>query len=278
MTASSGMAVRFWGVRGSIATPGADTVRYGGNTSCIELRCGEHLLILDAGTGLRPLGDALTAAGRAVDADLFCTHTHIDHVCGLPFFAPCFDPRTRLRLWAGHLSSPQTLGDVFRTTLTAPLFPDLMDTLPATLDFRDFAAGDLLAPYDGLTVRTAPLNHPGGSTGYRFEWHGKVVAYITDTEHRGGELDRNVLSLADDADLMIYDANYTEEDYPRHIGWGHSTWQEAIRLADHAQAKKLALFHHDPARTDAMLDDIAAAAEEQRPGTVVAREGLSLAF
>lgn len=276
MTASQGVSVRFWGVRGSIATPGVDTVRYGGNTACIEVRCGDHLLILDAGTGLRPFGDALTAAGCAVEAEIFCTHTHIDHLCGFPFFAPCFDPRSRLRLWAGHLAADQALRDVYRTTLSAPLFPDLMDSLPAAVEFRDFAAGERLAPRPGLVVETAPLNHPGGATGYRFEWHGKSVAYITDTEHRAGELDANVLRLVDRADIMIYDANYTDEDYPTHVGWGHSTWQEGVRLADHASVGTLILFHHDPARTDTMLDEIAAAAESLRPGTLVAREGLAL--
>jgi phosphoribosyl 1,2-cyclic phosphodiesterase len=270
------MSVRFWGVRGSIATPGVDTLRYGGNTACIEVRCGDALLILDAGTGLRPLGDALGAAGLPVDAEIFCTHTHIDHLCGFPFFAPCFDARTRLRLWAGHLAPPQSLREVYRTTLTAPLFPDLMDHLPATLEFREFAAGDSLSPRPGLIVETAPLNHPGGATGYRFEWGGKSVAYITDTEHRGEALDPNVLRLVDRADIMIYDANYTDEDYPQHVGWGHSTWQEGVRLADKALVGTLVVFHHDPARTDEMLDEIAAAAESRRSGTVVAREGLVL--
>jgi phosphoribosyl 1,2-cyclic phosphodiesterase len=270
------MSVRFWGVRGSIATPGMDTVRYGGNTSCIEVRCGEHLLILDAGTGMRPLGDALAAGGRPVEAEIFCTHTHIDHLCGFPFFAPCYDLRSRLRLWAGHLAPTQSLRDVYRMTISAPLFPDLMDRLPATLDFQDFVVGDDLAPFPGLVVHTAPLNHPGGATGYRFVWEGKSVAYITDTEHRPAELDANVLRLVDRVDVMIYDSNYTDEDYPTHIGWGHSTWQEGIRLAERAAVRTLVLFHHDPARTDAKLDEIAAAADASRPGTLVAREGLVL--
>lgn len=270
------MTVRFWGVRGSIATPGADTVRFGGNTACIEVRCGEHLLILDAGTGLRLLGDALIAGGRPVDADLFSSHTHYDHICGFPFFAPCYHAGTRLRVWGGHPAPPLRLRDVFRMTLSAPLFPDLMDTLPATLDFNDFTRGDPLFPLPGLTVRTAALNHPGGVAGYRFEWGGKVVAYITDAEHPEANVDAGLLALVDRADIMIHDANYTDEEYVGHVGWGHSTWQQAVRLADRAAVGTLVLFHHDPARTNSMLDEIAAAAELRRPGTLVAREGLCL--
>jgi phosphoribosyl 1,2-cyclic phosphodiesterase len=272
------MSVRFWGVRGSIASPGPDTVRYGGNTSCIELRCGEHLLILDAGTGLRALGETLAAAGKTVDADFFCSHTHFDHICGLPFFAPCYAAGNRIRIWAGHPAAKGDIRAVFRLTLTPPLFPDVMADFKADVEFKDFVCGETLSPRPGISVRSGALNHPGGATGYRIEWRGKSVAYITDTEHRTGGLDANVLGLVDRADLMIYDSTYTDEDYATNAGFGHSTWQEAVRIARQASVKKLALFHHDPARTDAMLDAIAAAALRAFAGTVVAREGLLLSL
>jgi phosphoribosyl 1,2-cyclic phosphodiesterase len=274
MTAGPAISVRFWGVRGSIATPGPESARYGGNTSCVEVRCGEHLLILDAGTGLRPLGVSLMARRRPVDAEILCSHTHFDHVCGLPFFAPAYHAGNKLRFWAGHLRPHFTIAEVVGTLLSAPLCPDLGQYMQATIEYRDFSCGEVLEPRHGLIVRTGALNHPGGATGYRIEWQGRSVAYVTDTEHRADRPDANVLALADQADVMIYDANYTEEDYPRHTGWGHSTWQEATRLADRARAGTLILFHHDPSRTDLMLDDIARQAHGRRPGTLVAREGM----
>ena len=272
------MSVRFWGVRGSIASPGADTVRYGANTACVELRCGEHLIICDAGTGLRPLGQALASSGQPIDADLLCSHTHVDHICGFPFFAPCYMPGNRIRIWAGHSAVHGDISAAFRLMMTPPLFPDVMDSLDATVDFKNFTAGETITPRPGIVIRTAPLNHPGGATGYRIAWNGKSVAYVTDTEHRSDGLDAGVLALAAGADMMIYDANYTDDDYPRHQGWGHSTWQEAVKLARDAAVRSLVLFHHDPARTDVMLDAIAAEAARAYPGTIVAREGLTLAL
>ncbi len=276
MADEAGMSLRFWGVRGSIASPGADTSRYGANTACVEIRCGDQLLICDAGTGLRPLGQALMAEGKLVDAELLCSHTHLDHICGFPFFAPSHVAGNRLRVWAGHAAAQGDIRSVFRMTLTPPLFPDMMDSFAAAIEFKNFAGGDVLTPRPGIVIRTGALNHPGGATGYRIEWNGKVAAYITDTEHRPEGLDPAVLALADRADAMIYDANYTDEDYPAHEGWGHSTWQEAVRLAKRASVKTLALFHHDPARNDTMLDGIAAEAARAYPGTIVAREGLTL--
>jgi phosphoribosyl 1,2-cyclic phosphodiesterase len=270
------ITVRFWGVRGSIACPEAATARYGGNTSCVEARCGERLVIFDAGTGLRPLGARLMQPGRPVDADIFFSHFHVDHVYGLPFFAPIYNSANRFRLWAGNLLPERRAAQAIGQFMSEPLFPMEPQSLNADLEFRDFNAGETLNPHPGITLGTGLLNHPGGATGYRLEYGGSVLAYITDTEHRPGVLDPNVLRLAHRADLMIYDCNYTEEEYPAHVGWGHSTWQEGVRLADAAGAKVLALFHHDPDHTDEQLDHIARQAQAKRPGTVVAAEGLTL--
>lgn len=270
------MSVRFWGVRGSIASPGTDTMRYGANTACVELRCGDHLLICDAGTGLRSLGRMIEDEGKPVEVDLLCSHTHIDHICGFPFFAPCYKAGNSIRVWGGPTTVEGGVAGAFRTMMSPPLFPDVMKAFKADVEFKTFERGDILSPRPDIVVRTAPLNHPGGATGYRVEWSGKSLAYITDTEHPADQMDQNVLALANRADVMIYDSNFTERDYAAHIGWGHSTWQEAVRLAQAAAVGTLVLFHHDPARTDAALDEIADAAVRVRPGTVVAREGLIL--
>src|SRR5262249_32481410 len=154
---------------------------------------------------------------------LLLSHCHFDHMLGLPVFAPAFVAGNRLRLWAGHLLPHRRLHDVIGQMMASPLYPKRPDIFEADMDFCDFRAGDTLPLAPALRVRTAPLNHHDGATGYRIEHGGKVIAYVTDTEHRAGSRDPNVLALARDADLMIYDSNYTDEEYPAHVGWGHST-------------------------------------------------------
>ena len=280
-SASRDVRLRFWGARGSFPAPGPETVRYGGNTACVEVRCGGRLLILDAGSGLRGLGDALMrerGEDRDIEAELLCSHIHLDHVCGLPFFAPLYDPRTKLRFWFGHLPPRRTLKAALGTVLSNPFMPDLLPRIRATVRYARFQPGDVLSPWPGLEVVTALLRHPGGSVGYRLQWAGKAVAYVTDTEHDPAAPDAAVLRLAKDADILIYDATYTDDELAEHVGWGHSTWQEGVRVAEAAGAKRLVLFHHAPSRTDSDLDRIAADAAARRPGTIVAREGMELSL
>ena len=250
-------------------------VRYGGNTACVEVRCGKHIVIFDGGTGLRPLGKSLLEAGDPILADIFYSHCHLDHVCGLPFFAPLDRATTNLRLWAGNLLPDDSLRKALGRLFSAPLFPDgTFDRLTAGTEFHDFRVGATLVPNPDIIVRSAPLVHPGGCTGYRLEYHSHAVAYITDTEHRSdGGLDRNIIALAQNADLLIYDCTFTQEEHSSRIGWGHSTWEEGIRLADEACVKTLAIFHHDPAHDDSFLDRLGAQAAVARPGTMVAAEG-----
>ncbi|HYN11204.1 MAG TPA: MBL fold metallo-hydrolase [Burkholderiales bacterium] len=267
--------VRFWGVRGSIACSGPRTARYGGNTSSLEVRCGERLLLFDAGTGIRYLGNALETSER-LEADLYFTHTHFDHVCGLPFFRPVFQPRNRIRLWAGHLAGGMTLRRVMNEFMMPPLFPVPPEVFRAEIEYRDFSAGETLDAGPGIALRTAALNHPDGATGYRVEYAGRSLCYLTDTEHVPGALDANILALMAGADLVIYDCMYTDEEYERYVGWGHSTWQEGVRLCRAAGAKRLVVFHHDPEHDDDMLDGVAREVAAALPGSLVAHEGLVL--
>lgn len=267
--------VRFWGVRGSIACPGEATARYGGNTPCIEMRCGERLLIFDAGTGIRLLGGTLETAG-AQDADLFFSHTHFDHIIGLPFFCPAYRSENKFRIWAGHLGPDYTIEQALRLAMQKPLFPVPLDVFKADIAFHDFSAGETLEPRPDIRVRTAPLNHPDGATGYRVEYAGKSVCYVTDTEHVPGRTDSNILSLIADADVVIYDSTYTDEEFERFVGWGHSTWQEGVRLCREAGAKSLVIFHHDPDHDDAVMDRISDAAAQMFEGATVARDGMVL--
>ena len=269
----SPMRVRFWGVRGSIACPGPSTIRYGGNTPCIEVRCGEHVLVFDAGTGLRPLGLELIKDKNIRDVDIFITHCHLDHVVGLPFFAPLFRKGYRVRVWAGNLLPANSIERVMRMLMSSPLFPIQIEIFKAAIEFHDFRSGDVLRPHENVVLRTAPLDHPDGSNGYRLEHGGRTFALVSDTEGFPGKCDNDLLSLADHADLAVYDATYTEDEIVSRIGWGHSTWLRGIRLAEKANVKHLCLFHHDPSHDDDFMDTLAAEANDVRAGTVTAREG-----
>jgi phosphoribosyl 1,2-cyclic phosphodiesterase len=272
---ASRLRLRFWGVRGSIACPGASWARYGGNTSCIEVWADGHLIVLDAGTGIRPLGDALMPNGP-FDAHILMTHTHMDHIVGLPFFRPLFDPRNRFRVWAGHLADGRGIEAALQDFMAAPLFPVAPGVFRANVSFRDFRAGETLEPYPSVRVRTAPLRHPNGGTGYRIEVGERSICYVTDTVHIPGEPDKNVLDLIEGADLVIYDSSFTDDEFEAVAHYGHSTWQEGVRLCEAAGVERLVIFHHDPSHDDAFMDDVAAQAEAMRPGTVVAKEGMEI--
>jgi len=275
LTSEGDFYVHFRGVRGSIPCPGADTARYGGNTSCLEVRCGGQLLILDGGTGIRPLTKAIAGDGP-LDADVFFTHTHLDHICGWPYFTSLLDADNALDVWAGHLLPDHTIDEVLNGLLTEPFAPVNLDRVAARVTYHDFEAGETLKPRAGIRLRTAPLNHPQEATAYRVEYAGKSICYLTDTEHVPGEPDQNILALIEGADVVIYDSTYTDEEFPAHVHWGHSTWQEGVRLCDAAGAKTFVVFHHDPDHDDDFMDGIAANVEAMRPGSVVAREGTTL--
>lgn len=267
------MRIRFWGVRGSIACPGPETIRYGGNTPCIEVRCGDHVLIFDAGTGLRASGNSLIKNPKIRAIDIFLTHCHLDHVVGLPFFAPFFAEGYKIRVWAGNLLPDANVEQVMRKLMSSPLFPVEVEIFKAAIEFHDFKSGDVLRPYDGVTIQTAALDHPDGASGYRLEYEGRTFALVSDTEGFPGKRDRELVSLARQADLVVYDATFTEHEISSRMGWGHSTWERGVRLAEEAGAKQLCLFHHDPSHDDDFMDALAAEANDVRPGTIAAREG-----
>lgn len=268
-------SVRFWGVRGSIACSAPDIIRYGGNTSCLEVRCGDRTLIFDGGTGLRYLGLDMVKRGLQ-DIDFFLTHTHHDHICGLPFFVPFFIKGNTFRLHAGNLKPATSLHDTMFAMMMAPLFPIPPSIFAANVSFNDFLAGETHHPYPGVTVRTAPLNHPNGASGYRVDFDGRSICYITDTEHPPEGVDPNIRDLVQGADIVVYDAMYTDAEYATRKGWGHSTWKAGVELCNAAAVKTFVVFHHDPDHNDDFMDRLAAEVADARPGTLVAREGMVL--
>ncbi len=280
MSDQTELLARIWGARGSMPCGGADYARYGGDTSCVELRVRETSLILDAGSGLRVLGDRLMAEaldrGTAVDVDILLSHTHYDHIMGLTAFAPFFDPRSRVRVWLAREPGGLAARDTFERIFAHPFFPLTLAQLRATITFHDFEQGATLAfPHD-VTITTHALNHPGGATAFRATRAGRSVCYVTDLEHQPGTLDTPLVEFVRDADAMFYDATFTDADYPAHRGWGHSTWEEGLRVSAAAGVQRFLAFHHNPAYDDARLAAIEQAIQAQNPAALVARQGTAL--
>ena len=268
------MRLKFWGVRGSIPSPGPHTVKVGGNTACVEISAAGRTFVIDAGTGIRALGEEILRRGDGV-VDILFSHCHFDHIEGLPFFAPIYRPDCRVAMWSGHLNRPGATRGMVSGLIASPYFPVSPAAFGADISYLDFVNGTTLDLADGVTARTMSLNHPGGATGYRIECGGKSVCYISDVEHRP-ESDADLVDFTRDADVMIYDAMYTDEEYARYRGYGHSTWQEAVKLAEASGARQLYLFHHFPGRGDDDLAAVEKQASARRPGTFLAREGLEL--
>lgn len=271
----SEFVVRFWGVRGSVPSPGGETVRYGGNTSCVEMCVAGKRLIFDGGTGLRMLGKSLQPE-LPIEAYWFFTHYHWDHIQGVPFFTPAFVEGNALHV---HGVAPEgaLMQQHFSDRVLHRNSPVPIKEVQADLKFYDLVCGETMTLGD-ITIETSPLNHPNGAMGYRVTWQGHSAVYCTDTEHFPDRLDENVLHLARDADVFIYDAMYTDEEYhnpkaPK-VGWGHSTWQEGVKVAKASGVKHLAIFHHEPNHVDDFLDEIEMEVKEALPGSFLAREGM----
>jgi phosphoribosyl 1,2-cyclic phosphodiesterase len=280
------MQARVWGCRGSLATPGADTVRYGGNTSCVEVRLESgHLLILDAGTGIRPLGAAM-GTEPFDELHIFLTHLHLDHVQGLGFFRPLFRPGAKVHLW-GPASPVQSLADRIAIYLSPPLFPVRLADIPADITFHD-------APKDAVTigsatVRAANVAHQGPTVGYRIEENGRTLAYLPDHEPSlGMELAHQPPEwisgheVAKGADVLLHDAQYGDDEYPSYVGWGHSSIEHVMGFANKADVGMTVLFHHDPYHTDdeleALLVDAQRQCETVGDDVCLAHEGMTIAL
>lgn len=268
------LRVRFWGTRGSIPTPGAQTVRYGGNTPCVEVRTDDGwLIILDAGTGIRELGRALLerSNGSLVKGDIFLTHAHWDHIQGIPFFAPIFGRGNHFTIW-GSQSLERSVDKVVRDQMSPVVFPVTFEELDATIDFKGLPEGTPTAG-NGYEVTAFAVQHPGGALGYRFTQSGGrsgSLVYVSDNElaphpRYGSAADwrDRMVTFVQGAAVLIHDTTYTTEEYDHHRGWGHSTFAEAVDLAIDGGVGTLVLFHHEPRRTDDQIEQCLAACQER---------------
>jgi len=298
------LSVRFWGVRGSIPCPGPDTVVFGGNTTCLEIRADEKLAIVDLGTGVRALGDwlrenDLKKYGK-IDADIFISHTHWDHIMGFPMFVPIYHKETSLRITGPLSFEEDSIKSIIEDQLSYRYWPVRATELAAHIEYKQINETTLNLG-DGLTVTSKYLNHPIACMGYRFNYKGKSIATVFDHEPfrnlfatgpeedgydeqaaKEGEIaaaeeNDKMVSFLQGADIVIHDAQYTQDEYPRHLGWGHSSCEHASEMARAAGAGKLIFFHHDPAYTDSRLEQIEKSyANNKQTQIIMAREGMVL--
>lgn len=270
------MKLRFWGVRGSIPTPGSGTVRYGGNTPSIELRLDQNeLIILDAGTGIRNLGDHLISTGEHFRTYILITHPHWDHIQGFPFFKPAFVPGNEITV-IGTDRPEIDLEHIIADQMKSIYFPVQLKALKAKLHFKSI--GEEEFTIFGARVRTIYVNHPGFTVGYRIDYNGRSLVYVSDNEPfdpvaakgltnfepdvvqrffaHDGDANQRIVEFARGADVFIHDATYTPDEYAEKVGWGHSHFAFTLRMAHEAEVKHCVLFHHEPNRTDAQIDSI----------------------
>ncbi len=271
--------IKFWGVRGSIPTPGAETVRVGGNTSCVELRAdGEHV-ILDAGSGLRPLGLALEAefVGRPVNTTMLLTHTHWDHIQGFPFFIPAYHEENHLHV-IGYEGARTGLQDTVAGQMENPYFPVTLAEMPGNILFEELKTREfMLGP---IAIRACRTKHPGTTMGYRLETSAGSVCYVPDHECGPDDFGAEVEALVQRADVLILDSQYTAEEYQTKKGWGHGCLDAVVTMACKAKVKRLYLFHHDPSHSDAFIAHMLLHARKVAAGkgtkVNVAKEGLEI--
>ena len=270
------VSVTFWGVRGSISCCSAEYTEYGGNTSCVQADFDGKTVIFDAGSGLRTLGEHLIKQNKK-DVTLLISHTHWDHICGFPFFSPIFEKDACVHIYAPLQPNGQPAKEIFELLMSTPFFPLPLNAIPSVLHFHSLRISEKFDLFDGeISVRTIALNHPNGAAGYRLDYKGKSVCYISDHEQKPVNASDELINFVKGADLMIFDTMYTPQEYPLFTGWGHSSWEQTVRLAKAAEVKRTALFHHAPTHTDAIMRDIEQQAQKEDPRLFAAKENTTI--
>ncbi|SET34703.1 Phosphoribosyl 1,2-cyclic phosphodiesterase [Natronincola peptidivorans] len=282
------LEITFWGVRGSRPTPGPETTHYGGNTSCVHVRSTNHSIIFDGGTGLAALGQYMTEQQshmsekqESLKVDLFFSHQHWDHIQGLPFFKPLYQTGNIFHLY-GETKDSISLERTIKMQMQPPHFPISIESIKSTLYFHSITGGQTIDLGYGLEITSFSLNHPNGALAYRLNLGDNAIVYCTDTEPLADSDAQQFLSFIQGVDVLIYDSHYTDDEYCGMVGgipktgWGHSTWQEGVRISQQAHVRSLVLFHHKEDRTDDELKSIEKLAQDLFRSTIVAREGVKI--
>jgi len=266
------MEIKFWGVRGSIPTPGSEFSEFGGNTSCVEVKIDENLIVFDMGSGLKNLGESII--NRNIRKfDILISHFHYDHTCGLPFFRPAFTTGYKFSIRSGILTTREQTKKVLQKQISSPSFPITIDEFLADVEYNSFKVKKDFYIGKEIKIKTILLNHPDGAVGYRVENKNKSICYITDHEHDLKRQNKELMNFVKDTDALIYDCTYDDEDFKNYIGWGHSTWQEAVRMAQKSSVKKLFVYHHNPENNDNEMKNIESKCAKINKDYLVAREG-----
>lgn len=272
-------SLTFWGVRGSIPAPSLSTITFGGNTSCVSVEYDNHVVIFDAGSGLRRLGLYLIARQepQVIQGSIFLTHTHWDHIQGLPFFTPAFVPKNQFTVYA-EARQKYSLIELMEEQIQHPFFPvEMHDLFQAHINFREVKTGETVTIKPRMQMSTLRLHHPNAAIGYILQVKNMRIAYVTDHEHPLEQPSLEVQEAVAGVDILIHDAQYSRDEIrDGKKGWGHSAWEDVVYLARQAQVKQLFLFHHDPEATDEMLNERQFIAQQHFPKTFVAREGLKI--
>ncbi|MHA1558324.1 MAG: MBL fold metallo-hydrolase [Alphaproteobacteria bacterium] len=264
------MKVTFWGVRGTTPCAQKRFAEFGGHTSCVSVEAGNNIIIFDAGTGIF---DINSLALSYKETFLFLSHAHLDHVQGIPFFSPLWKKGYKTSIHSGTLKFYGGLKAFLDKTFDEPLFPIPFRHFPGDICCLDFCVGDNII-IDDITLKTFPLNHPNGAVGYRIFYKGSSICYMTDHEHTPGREDISLINFIKNTDLLIYDSSFSDEDFHLHKCWGHSTWQEAIRISKIANVKRLAIYHHDPSHDDKKMREIEKSTIKESPSYFVAKQGM----
>ncbi|MEB3289362.1 MAG: MBL fold metallo-hydrolase [Leptolyngbya sp.] len=272
---SPGFLVRFWGVRGNIPAPGPDTVRYGGNTACVEVQVANQRLIFDAGSGLRSLGMQLAGQGEAVEAHLFFTHTHWDRIQGFPFFDPAFDARSHLHIYGAAALNGASIKQRLTEQMLRPNFVQPLQTMAATLTFHNIQPGSQIALGE-VVVDTLCLNPHTAALGYRVTWRGKAMVYASDTDPNPDTPDPNLIFFATGADLLIFDGTYLDMAYHDPQSHHQAPWEMGVAIAKTTGVKRLLLFHHNPCHNDHYLANLETGIQAVFPQASLAHEGMAV--
>ena len=271
----SRLEVKFWGSRGSLPRNSPDHIKYGGNTSCVEIRHQNQTVIMDGGSGLSLLGEHLVeqhkTTGENADIHILFSHFHNDHICGVPFFAPLYEPGFRVHFHTVAEDAPHGFQPVLEQYMAAPLFPVEPDIFRAKVMFHQHRSEQAFE-LAGITINSCPMPHPGGAHAYRLSAAGQNVVYATDTVHDTATINRRLVGFIRRAGLLIYDCTFDDAEFSEVASQGHSTWQEGVRLCQAAEVRHLAIFHHAPYRTDTELDEIGKKAQILFEGAFVAAD------